>query len=253
MNTDIEAIFLDHGSTLRFVVEDDEFASHARLELMTLVETTDSQEVFYAKLVEKWNAYRKWSIECMIEASEKELWTVHLLPDYPYERIAPLAGRLTRLWRNRDGRRIPPPDVIPVIKELDKRGYLLGIIANTITETEIPDWLEEEQLAQYFKAVVLSSILKIKKPNPEIYWEASRMIGVEPAHCVYVGDNPKRDVVGTRKAGFGMVILQISPEKLAKEPPAGENIPDHIIQRFSELLDIFPPRLSQANRAKSLS
>jgi FMN phosphatase YigB (HAD superfamily) len=57
-----------------------------------------------------------------------------------------------------------------------------------------------------------------------------------------VGDNPKRDVQGTRKAGFGMVILLMSPEKLAKEPPDGENMPDHIIQNCSELLDIFPPR-----------
>jgi len=247
MNTDIKAIFLDHGNTLRFVVVDEEFASQARHELMRLVGTDDSHDVFFAKLVENWNAYRKWSIECMIEASEKELWTIHLLPDYPYERIAPLAGRLTRLWRNRDGRRIPPPDVKSVIQELDKRGYILGIIANTITETEIPDWLEEAQLTPYFKAVVLSSILKIKKPNPEIYWEATRRIGVEPSHCVYVGDNPKRDVVGTRKAGFGMVILMLSPEKLAKEPPAGENIPDHIIHKLSDLLDIFPPRLSQPN------
>ena len=242
MNTDIEAIFLDHGNTLRFVVEDHEFASQAKLELMKLVETQDSQEVFYTKLVEKWNAYRKWSIESMIEASEKDLWTVHLLPDYPHDKIVPLAGRLTRLWRNRDGRRLPPPDVKPVIQELDKRGYILGIIANTITETEIPDWLVQDQLAHYFKAVVLSSLLKIKKPNPEIYWEAARRIGIEPAKCVYVGDNPNRDVVGTRRAGFGGIILLMSPEKLAKEPPTGENIPDYIIHECRELLDIFPPR-----------
>ena len=244
MNTDIHAIFLDHGNTMRVVVEDEVFASSARKELMTLVGTQDSRDEFFAKLYERWKAYRKWSIEDMVEASEKELWTVHMLPDYPCEKIAPLAGRLTRLWRDKDGRRIPPPDVIPVIKELDKRGYLLGILANTITETEIPDWLEQENLTQYFKAVVLSSKLRIKKPNPEIYWEAARRIGIEPAHCVYVGDNPKRDVVGTRKSGFGMIILLMSPEKLAKEPPTGENVPDYLIHSCTELLDIFPPRHS---------
>ncbi len=242
MNTDIEAIFLDHGNTLRVVVEDKEFASTARRNLMTLVGTQDTQDVFFTKLDEKWKAYRNWSLGNMVEASEKELWTRFMLPDYPYDKIAPLAGRLTRLWRDRDGRRVPPPDVKYVIQELDQRGYLLGIIANTITETEIPDWLEQDQLAHYFKAVVLSSLLKIKKPNPEIYWEAARRIGIEPAKCVYVGDNPNRDVVGTRRAGFGGIILLMSPEKLAKEPPTGENIPDYIIHACSELLDIFPPR-----------
>lgn len=84
--------------------------------------------------------------------------------------------------------------------------------------------------------------IAVKKPNPEIYWEAARRIGVEPTHCVYVGDNPKRDVVGTRKAGFGMIILLMSLEKLAKEPPTGENVPDYLIHSCAELLDIFPPR-----------
>jgi HAD superfamily hydrolase (TIGR01509 family) len=245
MNNNIEAIFLDHGNTLRVVVEDEAFATQARQGIMTLVGSTDSEEIFFTKLDERWKTYRKWSIESMVEASERELWTIHLLPDYPAEKIAPLAGRLTRLWRDKDGRRLPPADVKPVIQELDRRGYILGIIANTITETEIPDWLEQDGLAQYFKAVVLSSLLKIKKPNPEIYWEATRQIGVDPARCVYVGDNPKRDVLGTRRAGFGMVILLMSPEKLAKEPPEGETMPDHIIHRCSELLDIFPPRIER--------
>ncbi len=242
MGADIEVIFLDHGNTLRFVVVDEQFSSQARHELMRLVGTEEPLDEFFTKLDQRWKAYRKSSIEQMVEASEKDLWTLHLLPDYPSEKIAPLAGKLTRLWRDKDGRRIPPPDAKPVIQELYKRGYKLGIIANTITETEIPDWLEEAQIGQYFSVIVLSSILKIKKPNPEIYWEATRRLGVDPHHCVYVGDNPKRDVVGTRNAGFGMVILMLSEEKLAKESPSGENMPDHIIHQLSELLEIFPPR-----------
>jgi FMN phosphatase YigB (HAD superfamily) len=69
-------------------------------------------------------------------------------------------------------------------------------------------------------------------------------VGVDPARCVYVGDNPIRDVVGTRKAGFGMVIILMDPEKPAKDPPTGENMPDRIIHECSDLLEIFPPRTS---------
>ena len=63
--------------------------------------------------------------------------------------------------------------------ELHRRGYILGIIANTITETEIPDWMEADGLTPYFKAVVLSSKVGTRKPNPEIYWEAARRVGHE--------------------------------------------------------------------------
>jgi FMN phosphatase YigB (HAD superfamily) len=245
MHHDIETIFLDVGHTLRVVVEDEAFQAQARQQLMMLVGTQEySEEAFFAQLDTRWKAYRKWSFENLTEASEKELWTRFMLPDFPVEKIAPLAGRLTRLWRDKDGRRVPRADVKSTVIELSRRSYALGIIANTITETEIPDWLETDGLTPYFKAVVLSSKFRHRKPGPEIYWEAARRIGVEPARCAYVGDNPIRDVEGTRRAGFAMTIILMEPTKLEKEPPTGENKPDLIIHECSELLGIFPARPS---------
>jgi FMN phosphatase YigB (HAD superfamily) len=243
MGHDISAIFLDVGNTLRIVIKDEPFQVQARAQLMVLINAREpSAEAFFVELDSRWKAYRKWSFDNLTEASEKELWTRWLLPDYPLEIIAPLSGKLTRLWRDKDGRRVPRSDVKNVILELDKRGYILGIIANTITETEIPDWLEADGLAGYFKAVVLSSKIRNRKPGPEIYWEAARRIGVEPGKCAYVGDNLVRDVEGTQRAGFGMTIILLEPETMKKEPPTGDHKPDHIIQTCSDLLEIFPPR-----------
>jgi FMN phosphatase YigB (HAD superfamily) len=242
MYPNIEAIFLDVGNTLRIVIEDAEFMEQAKKDLMTLVGAKESECDFFSGLDTRWKAYRKQSKSTLLEASEKELWTKWLLPDYPPERIAPLAGRLTRLWRDHDGRRVPRPDAKSTILELDRRGYILGIIANTITETEIPDWMESDGLTNYFKAVVLSSKVALRKPNPEIYWEATRRVGVDPCKCAYVGDNPVRDVEGTQAAGFGMMVLIEEPATLAKEPPTTQVKPDYIIRETRELLDIFPPR-----------
>ena len=247
MNPDIEAIFLDVGNTLRIVLEEPDFQQNAMQELMRLVGTLESQEAFFEKLETRWKAYRKASKASLLESPEEILWTKHLLPDYPAEKIAPLHGRLTRLWRDRDGRRVPRHDAKETIIELHRRGYLLGIIANTITETEIPDWMEADGVTQYFKTVILSSKVGIRKPDPEIYWMAARQIGVEPAKCAYLGDNPVRDVEGTRAAGFGIMILFDEPATLAKEPPTGEHTPDYTIKEIRELLDIFPPRNHQVN------
>lgn len=244
MNQDIEAIFLDVGNTLRIVIEDPEFMCKAKKDLMTLVAAQEPEDEFFAGLETRWKAYRKQSKETLIEASEKELWTKWLLPDYPAEKIGRLAGKLTRLWRDHDGRRIPREDVKSTILELHKRGYMLGIIANTITETEIPDWMEADGLTEYFKAVVLSSKVGTRKPDPEIYWEAARRVGVQPARCAYVGDNPVRDVEGTQAAGFGMMILMMEPATLAKEPATVEVKPDYTIREMRELLDIFPARVA---------
>jgi FMN phosphatase YigB (HAD superfamily) len=242
MEKNIEAIFLDVGNTLRIVIEDPEFMAQAKKDLMTLVGTQESEKEFFDGLDCRWQAYRRQSKGTLLEASEKDLWTKWLLPNYPMETISPLAGKLTRLWRDHDGRRIPRPDVKETILELDRRGYILGIIANTITETEIPDWMETDGLTSYFKAVILSSRVTIRKPNPEIYWEAARRVGVEPCKCAYVGDNPVRDVEGTQAAGYGLMILIEEPATLAKEPSRVIVKPDFTIRTTRDLLDIFPAR-----------
>ena len=242
MNHDIKAIFIDVGDTMRILVKDEPYQAQAQRQLAALAGTTESPEKFYARLNERYDEYRKWAFETMIEASEKELWTRWMLPDLPSDKIAPVARELATQFRQSKGRRVVPPDVKPTIVELDRRGYVLGIISNLITEQEIPDWLDADGLTPYFKSVLLSSVFGRRKPAPEIYREATRRAGVEPAYCAYVGDNPKRDVVGTRQAGFGMVIILTEPEKLEKEPPTGENVPDVIIHKFGDLLNIFPAR-----------
>jgi putative hydrolase of the HAD superfamily len=242
MPPEIEAIFLDVGNTLRIVIEEKDFMVNAKKQLVELTDAQMDPDSFYALLEERYKVLRKRAKETLIEASETEMWTVWMLPDFPAEKIAPLSGKLTRMWRDSDGHRVPRPDVSMVVKELHRRGYILGIIANTITETEIPDWLIEDGLTEYFKTVILSSKLGIRKPNPEIYLEAARRVGVAPERCVYVGDNPVRDVEGAQGAGYGMSIILVEPATLKKEPPKGDIKPDMFIKELSELLDIFPPR-----------
>lgn len=242
MQPDIQAIFLDVGNTLRVLLKDEPYQANARRQLATLAGTSESPETFCAQLDARYQVYRKWAFANAVEASEKELWTHWLLPDLATDPIAALAGELTFLYRQSMGRRVMARDAKQVVTELFRRGYTLGIISNVITEREIPEWLEEEGLSSYFRSVLLSSVFGKRKPDPAIYREAARRAGVAPARSVYVGDNPARDVVGTRRAGFGMVILMMEPAELEKKPIGEENKPDVVIQEFGELLDIFPPR-----------
>lgn len=240
MNQNIEAIFIDLGNTLRILIKDPEHMARARHRIVELVGTDEDPVAFVAKLDERYKVYRKWAFEYLREAPEAEMWTRWLAPDFPAERIAPLGSELTYQYRQSMGRRVVVDQGRDVVEELQKRGYVLGIISNLIGRREIPEWLEAENFAPYFKTVVLSSILGIRKPDPAIYLEAARRAGVEPGHCAYVGDNLKRDVSGARAAGFGMVVIMISPEKLIEESITDENRPDVIIPEFINLLDVFP-------------
>ena len=245
--TNIEAIFLDLGNTLRVLLKDEAHQAAARRELARLAGAAADPAAFCQEIDRRYRVYRKWATAQWTEAPEAELWTRWLLPDYPAEVIAPLATELTFQYRQSMGRRVMQEDGRPVILELHRRGYVLGIISNVITSQEIPDWLAAEGLTPYFKAVVLSSVFGKRKPDPAIYHEAARLAGVEPPRCVYVGDNFARDVAGTRNAGFGMVIIMPDPEE-RDQPVPDECRPDLIIHSLSELLDVFPGRATEVAR-----
>jgi putative hydrolase of the HAD superfamily len=240
MTTNVEAIFIDLGNTLRKLVKDQAHMAQARQEIVKLVGTDKDPAEFCKELDERYKVYRKWAFENLTEAPEADLWTRWLVPEFPVEKIAPLGEELTYQYRQSMGRRVVVENGKEVVAELYRRGYILGIISNLIGTREIPDWLEVDGFSPYFKSVVLSSIYGKRKPDPAIYLEAACRAGVEPANCVYIGDNLKRDVTGTRKAGFGMVVIMISPEDLAEETITDENRPDIIINEFRQLLDIFP-------------
>lgn len=240
MSKKIEAIFLDVGNTLRILTPRPEHQLNAKKRMAELVGTEEDPELFCEKLDQRYKEYRKWAFAELKEAPEAELWTRWLAYDFPAEKIAPLGVELTYQYRQSMGYRVVVPDGKEVVIELHNRGYTMGMISNLITSQEIPDWLEADGLTPYFKSVMLSSVLGIRKPDPKIYWEGARKAGVKPENCVYVGDNLKRDVTGTKAAGFGMTVIIITPEKLKNSVITEENKPDAIIHEFKELLGIFP-------------
>jgi putative hydrolase of the HAD superfamily len=236
----IEAIFLDLGNTLRVLFKDEHHQAKARENIARLIKSSEPAELVCERLDERYKVYRKWAFQTRIEASETELWTKWLLPDVPADLIIPIATELTFEYRQTMGKRIIQPDAKHVLTELTKRGYQLGIISNVITSQEVPDWLKEDGLTEYFKAVVLSSVFGRRKPDPEIYWEGSRQIGVPPEKCVYVGDNLSRDVEGTHKAGFNLAIILIEKDEYEKQLPDIQYLPDAVIHEFNQLLELFP-------------
>ena len=78
MVPDIQTIFFDVGNTLRIVVKDQAFIDKAEADLMELIHTTESHDALFAKLEERWKAYRKMSKTTLLDASEGELWTAGL-------------------------------------------------------------------------------------------------------------------------------------------------------------------------------
>ena len=67
------------------------------------------------------------------------------------------------------------------------------------------------------RALVGGDTLPVKKPAPEPLLLAASTLGVEPAHCLYVGDDA-RDIEAARAAGMPSVAALWGYREAHEEP-----------------------------------
>ena len=235
-----KAVFFDLGGTLRIALLEEAWMRHARRKMAEIAGSPVPYEDFYQMVEERYEPYRKWALGENRESNDEELWCRWLLPDYDQARVKQVCHELSFQYRQCKGRRVVVDGGVEVIKGLHERGYKLGIISNLIGENEVPDWLEEDGLDQYFDSVILSSVCGLRKPCFEIYQLAAKEMGVELSECVSVADNIKRDIPGAKKAGVGCNIIFSSPEKKHPVEYTDENRPDAVIEDFREILNLLP-------------
>ncbi len=237
----IEAIFFDMGGTIRTRIQSHEWREVTMGQLADLVGSNRSPGELYDTLRRRAQDYKRWSHETLRELTEEELWTQWMLPDHPAAEIEPITVQLNLLWRNTEGERPVRPDARDVILELDRRGYLIGLISNTTSRVDSPRLLRALGVADCFETVVLSTVSGKRKPDPAIFWEAARNLGVRPDRSAHVGDRPDRDAAGAKSAGFATAVIIRDPDDAPPETLDTSLAPDHVIQSLSELLSIFPP------------
>jgi putative hydrolase of the HAD superfamily len=96
-------------------------------------------------------------------------------------------------------------DVEPALVVLKKEGYRLGIISNFEAWLEV--LLSDLGLAEHFDPVLISGIVGIEKPHPDIFARALDEAGVEAHRAVHVGDSLTSDVKGAEAIGITAILL----------------------------------------------
>ena len=250
MTKHIQAIIFDIGGTLRRTTRRTE-SEKAQLTqpIQALIGSNRPVLEFSQCLSQRALAYRSWAEQTLNELNEEELWTQWMLPDYPAEQIGPLALQLNQLWRDATGIRAVLAQARPVILELFRRGYRLGVASNTVSSTEVPDMLRTMGIAGCFEVVLLSCVFGARKHSPAMLLAAAESLGLPPSACVYVGDRPERDVAAARSAGFAQAILLRDPDYPAPVSNDHPLMPDAFIDLLDELLTLFPARAEPTARS----
>jgi putative hydrolase of the HAD superfamily len=238
----IEAIFFDMNGTLRIREQHGPTQCAATQGILDVLGKEDASDGYWEELSRRQKAYSHWAQENLVQLSESEVWTRWILPEYPSEQIEPFAAELMLAWMERKGRTVPQPGAEEILLELKRRGYRLGVISNSMSTLDIPRSLDAFGWKDFFEVVVLSSVLKRRKPAPEPFWEAAHALNLEPSQCAYLGNRMLKDMVGCKQAGFALGIILEPPEGSRSDEQDQTVEPDAVIHALRELLDIFPVR-----------
>ena len=93
--------------------------------------------------------------------------------------------------------------VAALIDALHVRGLRWGVVTNKAARFTDP-LTRAMPLFGSAGVIVSGDTTQRAKPHPDPLWEAARRLAIDPAHCIYVGDD-ERDIVAGRAAGMGTV------------------------------------------------
>lgn len=146
------------------------------------------------------------------------------------EYLAIYATRLTRLTRVFDA-------MAPVLDALDAAALPWGIVTNKHSRFAEPV-VAGTGLATRSRVLVCGDTTARAKPFPDPLLEAARRLAVDPAHCLYVGDD-LRDIQAGRAAGMGTVAAAWG--YLGDGEPIEAWGADHLARTPAELLEVLRP------------
>jgi len=134
-------------------------------------------------------------------------------------------------------------ELFEILKYLKDIGKQLLVMSND-REFATISMLEWLGIAKYFDHVITSEEVGVEKPDPKIF---DRVMDLADVQCkeqvMFVGDDPDRDVAGSKKYGFYTVLFAPPQEYLKsttwREYSQGTFIePDYQIVKLSDLKNI---------------
>ncbi|SEL47489.1 HAD family hydrolase [Streptacidiphilus jiangxiensis] len=97
-------------------------------------------------------------------------------------------------------------DAIATLMRLREHGLRVGVVSDCTVELE-QSW-PTLPLAPLVDSVVLSCHERRRKPDPELFRQVARELGVTPSACLYVGDGGGSELTGATREGMTAVMLR---------------------------------------------
>jgi putative hydrolase of the HAD superfamily len=99
------------------------------------------------------------------------------------------------------------PDAIPVLAELRRRGYKIGLVSNW--DGSLAAKCDAAGLTPYVDYIGDSTVFGQTKPAAAFFLHVLNQLNVPPAAAFHVGDYYDADVEGARAAGITPILLDL--------------------------------------------
>ena len=112
-------------------------------------------------------------------------------------------------------------DTVPALSELRFKGFKIGLVSNTSWGSPAVLWREEIGrlgLCGMVDGAVFCRDVGWRKPAKQIFEFALQKFNTSPENCVFVGDNPKWDLMGSE--AVGMTAILIDRQGTVRDPTA---------------------------------
>ena len=215
MFSSVKAIFLDIGGTLYTCPELDREYSEQLVQLIASSRNIDS--VAARELLGTVREQHPTKVATMAQLG------------YPRREVQDAFCRVDpRRYLRED------PDCLAMLRRL-RSLYELGIISN-FRRSHVDRLLEALGVdAQMFSWFVTEDVVKEIKPSTEPFEVALSMCGHRPHECLYVGDDPKKDVGPAKQVGMLTVLVQ---RNRGAGAPACADATIESILSLSEILEL---------------
>jgi HAD superfamily hydrolase (TIGR01509 family) len=137
------------------------------------------------------------------------------------------------------------PLVLTTIDHLRSRGLRLGVISNCFAE-DVVEW-PQSSLASRFDCTLFSFEAGLAKPDPAIYLEATRRLGVSASDTWFIGDGQDNELLGAERAGLRsfQALWFLKRWSHFREPPSSAST----LSRVEELLPLVEQPLAPVDSA----
>lgn len=143
---------------------------------------------------------------------------------------------LVKTYRLHEPAIVPFDGVIPLLKSVQQKGAMMGIITDGRSVTQ-RNKIKSLRINDYFQKIVVSEELGTEKPHPNNFKVMEDHFG--PKHYHYIADNFKKDFITPNKMGWttvGLLDNGLNIHSNSYRYTKKENTPDILIESFKEIV-----------------